>query len=75
MLTTFGWVVKTWLKITIGLAIAVGGVRLWVWITDKPTGYVVAAIILAALADLWVIKMLFRQWVYEVEVWCWWWPK
>lgn len=75
MLTTLGWVVKTWFKITVGLALAVGGVRLWVWITDKPIGYVVAAIVLAILADLWVIKMLFRQWAYEAELWCWWWPK
>jgi hypothetical protein len=71
MLHTLGWVIRTWLKITVGLAVVVGLVWLF---TDHP-GYVVAAVICAGLADLWVIRALCQEWVFEARVFCWWWPK
>ena len=71
MLATTGWALRTWLKITIGLAAGVAGVWLF---TDRP-GYVTAAVILAVLAEIWTIKALCREWVYEARLFCWWWPK
>lgn len=71
MLHTAGWAVKIWFKITVGLAVGVGLVWLF---TDGP-GYTTAAIILAGLAEIWTIRQLCREWIFEARIFCWWWPK
>lgn len=71
MLSTTGWVLKTWFKTTLWLALGVGAV----WLFTEDTGYLTAAIIAAVLAEVWTIRSLCREWLTEAEVWCWWWPK
>ncbi len=65
-----GWVLLTWLKITVGLGLGVLGV--WVF-TDRP-GYLTASLIVAGLVELWVIKALAREWAYEARTSWWWTP-
>ncbi len=62
------WVLLTWLKITVALGLGVGGV--WVF-TDRP-GYLLAALIVAGLIELWAITALAREWAYEART-SWWW--
>lgn len=68
---TTTWAIKTWFKISIALAVVVGLVWLF---TDRP-GYTTAAVVLAALTDLWAIQALAREVVLEGRTFCWWWPK
>jgi hypothetical protein len=67
MLSTTGWALKTWFKITLALAVAV----FFVWLCLS-TACFCLAVIAAVLIDLWVIKSLYREWVFEASF-RWWW--
>lgn len=68
MTSVTGWVLRTWLKITIVLAAGVGGVWLF---ADRP-GYTLAAVIVAGLVEVWAVKALAREWAHEART-AWWW--
>lgn len=67
MLSTTGWVLKTWLKITIALALIVFGV----WLFGTP-GWLLVTLVLAGITEWWVTGALCREWVYEARF-RWWW--
>jgi hypothetical protein len=66
--TVTGWVVLTWFKITAALGLGVLGVGL---LCDRP-GSMIAALIVAGLAEVWTVKALAREWVAEART-SWWW--
>jgi hypothetical protein len=68
MTSVTGWVLRTWLKITVALGLGVFGVWLF---ADKP-GYTVAAVIVAGIVEVWTVKALAKEWAYEART-SWWW--
>ncbi|OJY42710.1 hypothetical protein [Pseudonocardia sp. 73-21] len=62
-----GWAVATWLKLTVLLALGVGAA--WLWLDS---GWFSVACIGAALAELWALRQLGREWAYEARS-SWWW--
>jgi hypothetical protein len=63
-----GWVLRTWLKITLFLGLGVAAVWLF---TDRP-GYTVAAVVTAGLVEVWATQALAKEWAYEART-SWWW--
>jgi len=68
---TTSWFFRTWLKVTLALAVGVGVV----WLCTDRAGYVVLAVIGAGLAECWTVRQLCREWAQEARYLCWWWPK
>lgn len=68
MTSVTGWVMLTWLKITVTLGLGV----LSVWLFADRPGYTLAAVIVAVLVEVWTVKALAREWAYEART-AWWW--
>jgi hypothetical protein len=71
MWSVTGWVLATWLKITVLLAVGVVAAALvfgigsgWFWFTTAA----------AIAAELYVTRQLAREWGYEARL-SWWWSK
>lgn len=69
MLSTTGWCVRTWLKVTVLLGITVLLVGVFSGFDSTPfhTGLISAAVL-----DLLTIRGLIREWVFEARG-TWWW--
>ena len=65
-----GWVVVTWLKITILLGVAV--VLAWLAF-GTGSGAFVLACIAAGVGELYLSRQLGREWAREARVTAWWW--
>lgn len=70
MLAMTGWVLRTWLKITVALALIVLGMRLF-----ATPGWFYASVIGAGLAEWWLTGALWRMWTFEAETGLWWWRR
>jgi hypothetical protein len=64
-----GWAVATWLRVTLLLAL---GVAAGWWLLSP--GWFVACCIGAALAEVWTLRQLAREWAYEAHTSWWWTP-
>jgi hypothetical protein len=64
-----GWVLRTWLRITVLLALGVGAA--WWWLTPGWFTFTVAA---AAIVELWTLRQLAREWSYQASA-TWWWTR
>jgi hypothetical protein len=62
-----GWVIRTWLRITVLLCLGVGAAWLWC-----PAGWFTLAVIGAAVIELWTTGALAREWSYQAST-TWWW--
>jgi hypothetical protein len=69
MLSTTGWCLATWLKITALLGAGVLVVGLF-WGFDG--GLFVVAVVVAVVLDLLAIRGLTREWLFEAR-YTWWW--
>ncbi|MGH3926366.1 MAG: hypothetical protein ACRDTT_26460 [Pseudonocardiaceae bacterium] len=67
MLRKTRWAIRTWTKVTGCLVFAV----FLVWLFGTP-GWFNASILLAGLAECWVIRGLYREWTYDASL-RWWW--
>ena len=67
-----GWVIATWLRVTLALTAAV--VVCWLWLgTQSGVFWLVCA---AALAiELYLSRQLLREWAHEARLGCWWWNR
>jgi hypothetical protein len=67
-----GWVVVTWLKMTIALAAAVAVA----WLAfGAGSGAFVLACIGAGVGELYLSRQLCREWADEARITCWWWSR
>ncbi|WP_083275955.1 hypothetical protein [Pseudonocardia sp. HH130630-07] len=71
MIATTGWALRTWAKITLLLALAVGGV--WLWL-GSDSGWFWIALAGAGLTEYYVIRQLAREWSWEARATWWWSP-
>lgn len=62
-----GWAVRTWLRITIFLALGVGAAWLWC-----PPAWFPIAVGIAGLGELWAVRALAREWAWHARG-LWWW--
>jgi hypothetical protein len=69
MLFTTGWCLRTWLKVTVLLAVAVLLVGVFCGF-DSTQFYI--GLIAAAVLDLLTIRGLVREWLFEARG-SWWW--
>lgn len=69
MLYTTGWCLRTWLKTTVLLGLAVLMIGLFSGF-DSTTFHI--ALIAAAALDLLAIRLLAREWMFEARG-SWWW--
>ncbi|ALE72995.1 hypothetical protein FRP1_07630 [Pseudonocardia sp. EC080625-04] len=69
MLSTTRWALRTWAKLTLLLAVLVGG--LWLWL-GTGSGWFWTAATLAAVCEYYVVRQLAREWSWEAWA-TWWW--
>lgn len=69
MWSTTGWVVRTWLKVTLLLGVLLGVAAL-VW--GVGTKQFVVAVIVAVVVELVAIRGLCREWAFDARG-RWWW--
>jgi hypothetical protein len=65
-----GWVIKTWLKLTVCSALVVFGV----WLFTDEKGWFYAALLVAGLVQTWAIPALCREWADQAR-YAWWWTR
>ncbi len=71
VISTTGWVLRTWLKFTVLLALVVGGV--WLWF-GTGSGWFWTAAIGAGLVEWALIRQLAREWAWQARG-EWWWAR
>ena len=65
-----GWVIATWLRVTLVLAAAV--TVCWLTLgTQSNAFWGVCAV--AVLAEGYLSRQLLREWAHEARITCWWW--
>ena len=70
MWTTTAWAVRTWLKLTVALALGVFGV----WLLVDQRGWFYASLLGAALIEYWALRALGKEWAYNAQS-RWWWSR
>jgi hypothetical protein len=70
MWTTTAWAVRTWLKVTVVLALAVFGV----WLLVDQRGWFYASLLGAVLIEYWALRALGKEWAYDAQS-RWWWSR
>jgi hypothetical protein len=70
MLSTTGWCLLTWLKVTVVLAVAAVLVGLF---CGFDSGQFVLAVVAGVVLDLLAIRGLIREWAFEARGNWWWW--
>lgn len=71
MISTTGWVLRTWIRTTLLVALVVGGV--WLWF-GSDSGWFWTAVIGAALVEWWLVRQLAREWSWQARG-SWWWAR
>lgn len=67
-----GWVIATWLRVTLALTAAVTVC----WLTlGEHSGAFWLACTAALLAELYLSRQLLREWADEARTTCWWWAR
>ncbi|GAB3460639.1 hypothetical protein [Actinophytocola sediminis] len=69
MWTTTAWVFRTWLKVTVALAVLVGVVALVWGVGSRPFDI---ALVAAVVLDLLTVRGLLREWTFDARGHWWW---
>jgi hypothetical protein len=64
-----GWAIATWLRVTVLLGLGVGAV--WLWCSP---GWFAFCVVVAVLAEIWLLRQLAREWSYQASA-SWWWTR
>jgi hypothetical protein len=67
-----GWVIATWLRVTLALTATV--VASWLAL-GAHSGAFWLICLAAGLAELYLSRQLLRQWAHEARLGCWWWHR
>lgn len=65
-----GWALRTWLKLTVALAVAVGVA----WLALGGTGWFALVCVGAVVAQVHTVRGLAREWSHEARS-SWWWSR
>ncbi|WP_344024839.1 hypothetical protein [Pseudonocardia kongjuensis] len=67
--TTTLWALRTWARLTLLLALLVGG--LWLYL-GTGSGWFWTAVAVAVVTEYYVIRQLAREWAWDARA-TWWW--
>jgi hypothetical protein len=70
MIKATGWLLRAWCKLTAVLLVMCGAAWLF-----APPGWCTASVIVSGLVEVWAVRALAHEWVWEARIGTWWWPR